>query len=350
NPFFHAFAAGNSVIDMLQAVSRLVTRWVSLVVTTPITAYLSFWQKVLGFYFGRIAAYLSVPLFLLPAADILHRRRFGEHGRMTTVLYLWFAGIFVLLGVMIFALYYDLGLSPVRGHPFLVIPFVLLTAKGASMLWQYGDRRVLAVPAVFVLVSLTHVLPVAAATPLYLDTTDSPVYLFRNATFVDVNVDVRDASGRVRPDVSIWFNANYTPTDYYTFQRRDTIICGDRPLGAWLLCYPDHPVGYGDSIDWRAATNFTVSRAGPSATFYVSVAGPFLYYRDTDKTSDVYDLRCNVDHRSCNLMEDLNGDGVVWVVADEERYQWQLTSDEKQYLTEHCRRWVEGRIQVFRCP
>ncbi len=348
NPFFHAFAAGNSIVDVVVTVSRLVIRWVSLAVTTPLAAYVSFWQEVLGFYFGRVAAYLTVPLFLLPAADIVRTRQFGEDGRKTAVLYLWFAGIFFLLCVMIFSLYYELGLSPVRGHPFLVLPFVLLTAKGASMLWRYDDRRLLIVPAVFVLVSLTHALPVAAATPLYLDTIDSPVSQFSNDTYFEI--EVRNVEGRLRPGGGIWFNANYTPSDYYTFKQTDTIICGDNPVGAWLVCYPNHPVGYGDSIDWRAATGFTVSRADPGATVYVSVAGPFLYYRGTGETSNVHDLRCNVDHRSCNLTEDFTADGVVWVVADDERYQWQLNSDEKQYLTENCQRWTEGRIQIFRCP
>ncbi|MFB6295096.1 MAG: hypothetical protein ABEI97_05015, partial [Candidatus Nanohaloarchaea archaeon] len=338
NPFFHAFSIRNGILAPFLTLFEAVRRWLSLVITTPLAEYVAFWQEVLGFYFGRIAAFLTVPLFLLPAVGVLRGDTDDTELRRTVSLYAWFAGTFFLLGVLIFALYHEQGLSPVRGHPFLVIPFTLLIARGAQLLSDY-DRRLLLVPAVFVVVSLAHVLPVAAATPVYLDVSDSPVSQFRNDVFLDTDLGER----------KIWLQTDVDPGDYYTLNYSDTIICGDVPVGAWLFCYPDHPVGYSDSIDWRAATNFAISRAGPAATVYTSVAGPFLYYAGTVE-GDVYDLRCNVDHRSCNLLQDLQSSGTVWIVADDERYSWQLSARERTVVEENCTQWRRGNIQIFRCP
>ncbi|MFB6294162.1 MAG: hypothetical protein ABEI97_00220, partial [Candidatus Nanohaloarchaea archaeon] len=197
----------------------------------------------------------------------------------------------------------------------------------------------------FVLVSFTHVLPVAANTPVYFnyDPFNGNAWLSHGAS---------NSSLRVHINLDIPGSGLDIDTESVSGEsvRSDTIVCGDKPTGALFVCYPNHPVGYTDSIDWREATEFTLSRADPGATYYVSVAPPFLYYAGTDGL-DVTGLQCNVGHRFCNVLETVtSADQPVWILADPERYGWQLTRQERRYVENNCKGWERGNVKIFRCP
>ncbi|MFB6295114.1 MAG: glycosyltransferase family 39 protein [Candidatus Nanohaloarchaea archaeon] len=331
NPVKGSIGLDEGIVSSAGAVPTFAGWIWGMVSSLSLGSYVSVLVEALQLYFNETVAYASLPLFLVPLLYAVWRYWQGidaadiEHIESLVLTYLWFLGTLAMIVLFIWPVYAHQGLRPVRAYPFLLIPFILVIGAGAARLWEMEGRWGLVLPAVFVFLSVTHAVPVAADTPVYMDVDE-----------VFFDVDPLNAK--------VWFQS------FHTFQEADTITCGDDPVGEWFVCYPDHPVGYSDSIDWRAATAATLSRADRNATFYVSVAPAFVYYAGDGEELDVTGLQCNVDHRFCNIRERISSSArPVWIVADEERYSWQLNASEREYVENNCDGWNQGNVNIFRC-
>ncbi len=306
---------GGAVATAMDGIG-VVASTVQLVVSTPLAAYGEAMTGIAGFYVSPSFLYIPAVLLLMPLAVGVRRYRAGEAQDTGTVaLYTWLLVTFLLLTIPVHAVLSAQGLPIVRGHPFLIPPLILLMARGTTLLidrWPPGGVLV----AALVLAYLVNLPPVLAGTT--------------------ITVPGTDAADDLRSPAALAGHLT-APTD--------SLVCSG-PSYRPPFCLDRHPVGYDDTVDWRAATRAATMDAPSGTTFYVSMAGPFLHY--TDHPGTVRGLVCNVDHRSCDLTRALFGDGPVAVVTDDERMSWQLTAYERRLL-DRCDRETHGGLAVFRC-
>ncbi|MDY6761484.1 MAG: glycosyltransferase family 39 protein [Candidatus Nanohaloarchaea archaeon] len=313
--------------------------------------------RLISFYFSPSFLYLPPLLALVPVTDAGRPSRAWRDSpdgpaAGSRILYLWILiTAAILTGVVL--LYRATGLDPVRSHPFLVIPLLLLAARGSVLLYRRSQGFGI-LPVLLLLTYLTHLPAVMGIGVVNPDIGGSMV---RNAMYtvdsvyvaVDTDLD-QDQSlqelqyGLVAPNVSVEFSYDvYLPK---MFVETESIVCtGEyyRPL----FCFNRHPVGFNDALDWDNVTAYLDAQIQEGETVYASRAGPVRYYSDSPVS--VTDLICNIGHRGCNISRAVDNDTPFWIVVTADRFAWQFTSNEKRKLQNSCNKTVLDYVWIFHC-
>ncbi|MFB6207720.1 MAG: glycosyltransferase family 39 protein [Candidatus Nanohaloarchaea archaeon] len=347
NPFYHELDLSRGVFDFLSRLVKLPFVLVNdYLLQVDYGRFVDGMWSLLNFYVNPALLYLPGLLSLVPLLDLEGAGIEGksismdEEGRSTLISYLWFLSTFLLLGVPVMAVYAVNNLRPIRGHPFLILPVILLAARGSYILVK--KHRILSViPLLLLLTYLTH-LPAVSAGKVVNEQLGESMERSINDTreSFDLYVDADFQRGK------LWFDMEYEVYWPKVFTDTTSIVCTEEEFRP-LFCFNRHPVGFNDALDWRESMDHLESRIETGEPVYASVAAPVIYY--TNMSNPVTGLSCNVEHRFCNMTRILKEEKPLWVVTDKRRFRWQFTSWEKNYLRENCSFTKVEWVHLYHC-